>query len=146
VLTEPIDDKTWKAHMQYGEKLEDFELAGYRMVFLRIRKQSFLIHYHLRLIVFPSGKSEPVLSLNLESNFASPQYFLCADMKNMHANLGHADKDILEEDFKTWAIERAKEFLQVTSEQKVPQKDILKQKPKLKLVKKNLTEPISGKR
>jgi hypothetical protein len=102
--------------MQTGQKLEDFTLGGYRVVFLKVTQQSSFIHYHYRLIVFPLGKHEPVLSLNLESNPVAETCCLGAHIGDGHDNLGLADRNMPAKDFKSWGIENAKRYLGLAHE------------------------------
>jgi len=91
---ETTKDQTWNDHMQTGQILEDVTIGDYRIVLVKVVEQSSFIHYHYRLIAFPKGRSEPVLSLNLESNPAAGTCCLGAHLPEGHDNLGFADEDM----------------------------------------------------
>jgi hypothetical protein len=98
-------DQTWRAHMQTGRILEDVTIGDYRMVLLKVTQQSSFMQYHYRLIAFPKGRSEPVLSLNLESNPAAGTCCLGAHLPKGHDNLGFVDEN-MEVDPKGWPAGR----------------------------------------
>lgn len=107
-------DQTWLVHMQTGRILEDINIGNYRMVFIKVTQQSSFIHYHYRLIAFPSGSSEPILSLNLESNPMARTLCLGAHLPEGHDNLGFVDENMSEGAFRTWAFDIAKKYLGLT--------------------------------
>jgi hypothetical protein len=83
------------------------------MVFLHITEQSSFMQYHYRLIVFPKGQEEPILSLNLESNPMAGTSCLGAHIGDGHENLGFAEVSMSEADFRTWAVDHAKKYLSI---------------------------------
>lgn len=104
-------DRTWREHMQTGTILEEALLGSYRMVFLKIEKQNFNMHYYYRLIVFPKDAQEPILSLNLEFYPPSGTCCLGAHLPEGHDNLGTADARMLQKDFRAWAFDTAAGYL-----------------------------------
>jgi len=100
--------------MQTGRILEDINIGDYRMVLLKVTQQSSFMYYHYRLIAFPKGTSEPVLSLNLESNPKAHTCCLGAHLPEGHDNLGFADKNMSEDNFRTWAFDMAERYLGLT--------------------------------
>ncbi len=97
--------------MQTGRILEDTIVGNYRMVFLKVTQQSSFMHYHYRLIAFPKGEGEPVLSLNLESNPSAGTCCLGAHLPEGHDNLGFADENMQQSEFRAWAYEISKRYL-----------------------------------
>ena len=114
-------DRTWRDHMRTGRKIEEFEVDGYRMVFLHVTEQSSFMQYRYRLIVFPKRQKEPILSLNLESNPVADTCCLGAHIGNGHENLGFAEASMSEADFGTWALDNAKRYLGIKGEPPTPQ-------------------------
>lgn len=111
----PTKDQTWRKHMEKEEIHEEFALSGYKMVLITVRQQVSFMEYLYRLIVFPEGKNEPVLSLNLEKNPLSRTCCLGAHISNSHDNLGFADENMTIEDFRSWAVGEAKKYLKLSN-------------------------------
>jgi len=97
--------------MKSGKKIEDVVVGAYRMVFLKVTQQTSFMQYHYRLIVFPKGKDEAVLSLNLESNPTAGTCCLGAHLPEGHDNLGSVEQDMPEGQFRKWAFDTAEQYL-----------------------------------
>lgn len=106
---EATRDRTWRDHMKSGQILEEGKLGQFRMVLLKVTKQSSFVNYHYRMIFFLDGGREPVLSLNLEST--SGDAFLGAHIGDVHENHGDGDLHMSIQDFREWALATAKHYL-----------------------------------
>ena len=108
---EPIIDFTWMQQMMTAKVREKFMYHDYRAVALEIPTRAIQRSpYHYRILFFSNDSHKPVLSLNLESLILGSYCFTEHSGKD-HLNLGHTDNELSYEDFKKWAMERAKKDL-----------------------------------
>ncbi len=108
---EPIYDFSWMPQMMTGRIRERFNFNDYRAVALEIPPRTLQKSpYHYRILFFPNESQKPVLSLNLESSILGSYCFTEHHGKD-HLNLGHIENDLSYDDFKKWAMERAKRDL-----------------------------------
>ncbi len=108
---EPIYDFSWMRQMLTAKVKEKFTFNNYRVVALEIPPKTIQRSpYHFRILFFSSESQKPVLSLNLESSILGSQCFTEHQGKD-HLNLGHTDNDLSYDEFKKWAMERAKKEL-----------------------------------
>jgi hypothetical protein len=89
-------------------------VKSYRLPVTQLFVHPPFMQYHYRLIAFPKGQSEPVLSLNLESNPAAGTCCLGAHLPEGHHNLGFAEQKMSQSDFRAWALDTAKRYLGLT--------------------------------
>ena len=90
---------------------EKFTFNDYRAVALEIPDKTIQRSpYHYRILFFSQDSQKPVLSLNLESSILG-SYCFTEHQGKAHLNLGHTDDYLSYDDFKKWAMERAKKDL-----------------------------------
>jgi hypothetical protein len=108
---EPIFDSSWMQQMMTATVKEKFIFNDYRAVALEIPPKTIQRSpYHFRILFFSSGSQKPVLSLNLESSILG-SHCLTEHQGKDHLNLGHTDDDLSYDEFKKWAMERARKEL-----------------------------------
>ena len=108
---EPIYDFSWMQQMMTAKVREKFTFNDYRAVALEIPPKTIQRSpYHYRILFFSRESQKPVLSLNLESSILGSYCFTEHQGKD-HLNLGHTDDDLSYDEFKKWAMERAKKDL-----------------------------------
>lgn len=109
---EPISDFTWMKHLLSGQVIERFTLERFRAVALQIHveDEARRNQYLYRLLFFPKKENKPVLALNLETSLlGSP--CLTEQSGSEHVILGDAEEQMSYEEFRRWALERAKKDL-----------------------------------
>ena len=106
---EPIVDFSWMKDLLNGQVVERFPLGGYRAVAVEIQSSDKRQHsqYHYRLLVFPQKENKPVLALNLETSLLGTSC-LTEQSGSEHQVLGDAEEEMAYEDFRHWALERAR--------------------------------------
>jgi len=106
---EPIADFSWMKDLLNGQVVERFPLGGYRAVAVEIQSSDKRQHsqYHYRLLVFPQKENKPVLALNLETSLLGTSC-LTEQSGSEHQVLGDAEEEMAYEDFRHWALERAR--------------------------------------
>ena len=108
---EPIYDFSWMQQLMTGKVKEKFTFNDYRAVAIEIPSRPVQRSpYHYRILFFSGESQKPILSLNLESTILGSQCFTEHQGKD-HLNLGHTDDDLSYDEFKKWAMERAKKEL-----------------------------------
>ena len=108
---EPIVDFSWMKQMFTAKVREKFTYNDYKAVGLEIPERTYQKSpYHYRILFFSEESQKPVLSLNLESSILGSYCFTEHAGRN-HLNLGHTDDELSYEDFKKWAMDRAKQDL-----------------------------------
>ncbi len=108
---EPICDFSWMQQMITAKVREKFTFNDYRAVALEIPPRTIQRSpYHYRILFFSNESQKPVLSINLESSILGSFCFTEHQGKE-HLNLGHTDEDLSYDEFKKWAMERAKKDL-----------------------------------
>ena len=108
---DPIYDYSWMRQMMVGKVRERFIFNDYRAVALELPSRTMRKSpFHYRILFFPGQSQEPVLSLNLESSILG-SYCFTEHQGKEHLNLGQTDFDLSYDDFKKWALERAKREL-----------------------------------
>ncbi len=108
---EPIIDFSWMQHMLTGRVREKFSYNEYRAVALEIpAKPVQRSPFHYRMLFFTESSQKPVLSLNLGSSILGT-YCYTEHAGTDHINLGHSEEDISYEEFRRWALQRAKHDL-----------------------------------
>ena len=99
-----------------GKVVERFDYDSFEAVSIEIpnieRRHS---PYHYRILFFPTevesrDKRKPVLSLNLESSILG-SYCLTEHNGRDHINLGSIDDAMGYEEFRNWALRKAKQDL-----------------------------------
>ena len=97
--------------MRQGRVRERFEYDRYKAVALEVSQApTHRSAYHYRMLFFPKKSEKPVLSLNLESSILG-SYCLTEQAGGEHRNLGSSEESLSYEDFKKWALGRAKKKL-----------------------------------
>jgi len=105
---EPIYDYTWMRQMMTAKVRERFNFEDYRAVALEIPPKALQKSpFHYRILFFSRESQKPVLSLNLESSILGSYCFTKHSGRD-HLNLGHTNDELSYDDFKKWAMERAK--------------------------------------
>jgi len=106
---EPIADFAWMKDLLTGQVVERIPLGGYRAVALQMESPDERHHsqYHYRLLVFPQKENKPVLSLNLEISLLGASC-LTEQTAHDHQVLGDAEEEMGYEDFRRWALQRAR--------------------------------------
>jgi hypothetical protein len=108
---EPIYDFSWMSQMMTAKVREKFTFNDYKAIGLEIPPKPIeRSPYHYRILFFSQDSQKPVLSLNLESSILG-SHCLTEHHGKDHLNLGHTDDDLSYDDFKKWAMERAKKEL-----------------------------------
>jgi hypothetical protein len=111
---EPIADFSWMKDLLTGQVRERFPLEPYRLVALEVQAadEKHRSQYHYRLLVFPPEGNRPVLSLNLETSLlGSP--CLTEQAGSEHLILADAEESMSYEEFRRWAVGRAREDLKL---------------------------------
>lgn len=109
---ESIGDISWMRQMLYGRVLEEFTVGEYSAVSLELEheKHGFKDPYRYRILFFPKNNRKPVLALNMESTILGSRNLTEHSGPN-HRNYGPVDEDFGYDEFKAWALSRAKEEL-----------------------------------
>jgi hypothetical protein len=111
---EPIADFSWMKDLLTGRVRERFPLEPYRIVGVEIplAEEARPSQYHYRLLVFPPEGNKPVLALNLETSLlGSP--CLTEQAGSEHLVLGEAEESMSYEEFRRWAVARARRELKL---------------------------------
>jgi hypothetical protein len=106
---ETIADFSWMKDLLTGQVVERFPLGDYRAVALQMEGSDERRHsqYHYRLLIFPHRENKPVLSLNLETSLLGAPC-LTEQTGSGHQILGDAEEEMAYEQFRRWALERAR--------------------------------------
>jgi len=104
-----IADFSWMKDLLTGQVVERFPLGDYRAVGLQVEDSEERRHsqYHYRLLIFPHGENKPVLLLNLETSLLGAPC-LTEQTSSGHQILGDAEEEMAYEQFRRWALERAR--------------------------------------
>jgi hypothetical protein len=104
-----IADFSWIKDLLTGQVVERFPLGDYRAVGLQVEGSDERRHsqYHYRLLIFPHRENKPVLSLNLETSLLGASC-LTEQTSSGHQILGDAEEEMAYEQFRRWALERAR--------------------------------------
>ena len=107
---EPIQDISWMRQMLYGRVLEKFSYEEFSAVSIELEheKQGFRDPYRYRILFFPKNDRKPVLAMNMESTILG-SCNLTEHSGGEHRNFGPVDETFSYEDFKSWALSKAKE-------------------------------------
>jgi len=111
---EPIADFSWMKDLLTGRVRERFPLEPYRAVGVELQpvEEAQALQHHYRLLVFPPEGNKPVLSLNLETSLlGSP--CLTEQAGHEHLILGLAEETMSYEEFRRWAVARARKDLKL---------------------------------
>jgi len=109
---ESIADFSWMKDLLNGQVIERFKLENYWAVAVEIpaNDEAHPSQYHFRLLFFPHMGKRPVLALNLErSLLGSP--CLTEQAGKQHLVLAEAQETMNYEEFRRWALARAREDL-----------------------------------
>jgi hypothetical protein len=111
---EPIADFSWMKDLLTGRVLERFPLEPYRVVGVELQpaEETGTTQYHYRLLVFPPEGNKPVLSLNLETSLLGSAC-LTEQAGREHLVLGLAEESMSYEEFRRWAVARARHELKL---------------------------------
>ena len=106
---EPIADFSWMKDLLTGQVVERFPLGDYRAVAVQMESSDERRHsqYHYRLLIFPQKFNKPVLALNLETSLLGASC-LTEQTGSGHQILADAEEEMAYEEFRRWALERAR--------------------------------------
>lgn len=110
---EPIQDISWMKQMLYGQVREKFTFRDYSAVSLELEheKRGFNDPYRYRILFFPKNDRRPVLALNMESTILGACN-LTEHAGSNHRNYGPVDETFGYDEFKAWALQRAREEIE----------------------------------
>jgi hypothetical protein len=106
---EPVTDFSWMKDLLLGQVVERFPLGDYRAVAVQVESSDERRHsqYHYRLLIFPQKLNKPVLALNLETSLLGASC-LTEQTGSGHQILADAEEEMAYEEFRRWALERAR--------------------------------------